>query len=143
MKNRRRARENAIKILYQIEMSGYSPEDCIKMFWESHTEEKDDIKNYSNYIVRGVISNLTDMDEKIQSLSENWRLERMHKVDKAILRLGAFELLFSQDVPYRVAIDEAIELAKKFGTDDSKAFINGILDKFFQKYVSVKNRDER
>ncbi len=141
MKNRRLARENAVKILYQIEMSGYSPEDCINVYWESEKEEKDDVKSYSNHIVRGVISNLTDIDLKIQKLSKNWALDRMHKVDKAILRLAAYELLYSADVPYKVAINEAVELAKKFGTEDSKAFINGILDRFYQSYVQKKQQE--
>lgn len=139
MKNRRKARENAIKILYQLEMSGYSIEDCIKIYWEGN-EEKEEIKDYSNYIARGVSAHIKDIDNKIQSLSKNWLLDRMHKVDKAILRLSAFELLFSQDVPYKVAIDEALELAKKFGTDESKKFINGILDKFYKEYV---NKDKK
>lgn len=141
MRNRRKARENAIKMLYQLEMSGYTPEDCIKIYWEGQ-DEKEDIKNYSNYIVRGVVANIKDIDDKIQSLSKNWILDRMHKVDKAILRLGAFELLFNNDVPFKVAIDEAVELAKKFGTDESKKFINGILDKFYKKYVATSRSED-
>ncbi|MCX7991307.1 MAG: transcription antitermination factor NusB [Proteobacteria bacterium] len=140
MKNRRKARENAIKILYQLEMSGYSPEECIRIYWEGQ-DEKEEVKDYSNYIVRGVSANIKDIDEKIQSLSKNWILDRMHKVDKAILRLSAFELLFIEDVPFKVAIDEAIELAKKFGTEESKKFINGILDKFYKKFVTNKKSD--
>lgn len=137
MRNRRKARENAIKMLYQLEMSGYSVEDCIKIYWDGH-EENDEVKEYANYIVRGVNANINEIDEKIQSLSKNWQLSRMHKVDKAIIRLGAFELLFVEDVPFKVAIDEAVELAKKFGTEDSKRFVNGILDSFYKKYVLME-----
>ncbi len=142
MKNRRLARENAVKMLYQIEMSGYKPEDCINVYWDAEREDKEEVKSYSNYIVRGVIANIDEIDDKIEKLSKSWALDRMHKVDKAILRLAAYELLYSKDVPYKVAINEAIELAKKFGTDDSKAFINGILDKFYHFYVLKKQKEE-
>jgi len=125
---RRRAREAALKILYQIEMSGYTSEECIETYWND-LEENQDIKEFSSFLVRGVHSLLPEIDEKIKKTAKNWLLERMHKVDLSILRMAIFEMFYTNETPYKVVINEAIELAKKYGTDESHAFVNGILDK--------------
>jgi len=125
---RRRSREAAIKIIYQREMSGYDIEECIKLYWEN-LSDVEDIKEFANYLARGVMANLDKIDALISSVSNNWAINRMHKVDLSILRLAVFEMLFSSDIPLTVSINEAIELAKKFSSDDAKGFVNGILAK--------------
>ncbi len=83
---------------------------------------------YSGVLVRGVIDNLTDIDGRIESCSERWRIDRIAVVDRNVLRIAVYELLHRPQIPYRVVIDEAIEVAKTFGTVDSGAFVNGLLD---------------
>ncbi|MCX7770471.1 MAG: transcription antitermination factor NusB [Proteobacteria bacterium] len=130
---RRRAREAALKILYQIEMSGYSAEECIDSYWNTLGDNQD-IKDFTNFLVRGVNSFLSTIDDKINKTSVNWKIDRMHKVDLSILRLAVFEMFYTTETPYKVIINEAVELAKKYGTDNSPSFINGILDKIAEQY---------
>lgn len=125
---RRRGREAALKIIYQREMSGYDIEECIKLYWEN-LSDAEEIKEFSNYLARGVVNNLDKIDNKISLISSNWSISRMHKVDLCILRLAIFEMLFCFDIPLKVTINEAIELAKKFSSDDARSFVNGILGK--------------
>ncbi len=132
---RRRAREAALKILYQIEMSGYNPEECMDSYW-STLGDSQEIREFTNFLVRGVSDFLTSIDEKIKKSSINWRIDRIHKVDLSILRLAVFEMFYTQETPYRVVINEAIELAKKYGTDNSPSFINGILNNIAQTLVN-------
>jgi len=132
---RRRAREAALKILYQIEMSGYSSEECIDSYWNTLGDSQD-IKEFTNFLVRGVNDFLASIDEKISQNSINWKIDRMHKVDLSILRLAVFEMFYTTDTPYKVVINEAIELAKKYGTDSSPAFVNGILNKIAQTLIN-------
>jgi N utilization substance protein B len=86
----------------------------------------------------GVVAHLVDIDQRLTQAAENWRLQRMPAVDRNILRLGAFELLHSADTPAAVAFDEAIELAKRFGTADSPAFVNGVLDQLRKSAAAPK-----
>lgn len=123
---RRKSREAALKIIYQREMSGYDIEECIKLYWEN-LNDIEEIKEFGNYLARGVLANLDKIDSVIAAVSTNWSLNRMHKVDLCILRLAVFEMLFCMDIPLNVSINEAIELAKKFSSDDAKSFVNGLL----------------
>lgn len=125
---RRRGREAALKIIYQRDMSGYDIEECIKLYWEN-LSDVEEIKEFANYLARGVVGNIVKIDSLISSVSSNWSISRMHKVDLCILRLATFEMIFCMDIPLKVTINEAIELAKKFSSDDAKAFVNGILGK--------------
>lgn len=131
---RRKAREAALKILYQIEMSGYNLEECIDSYWNTLGDNQD-IKEFTNFLVRGVYSFLTSIDEKINQSSINWKIERMHKVDLSILRLAVFEMFYTNDTPYKVVINEAIELAKKYGTENSSSFVNGVLNKIAETLI--------
>lgn len=128
MGSRRKAREVALQVLYQLDMTEGSVEDILKAFWEGFNLPED-IRDYSGRLVGGVYQHLGEIDRWIGSASENWSLKRMSIVDRNILRLGVFELVFSEDIPFKVAIDEAVELGKRYGTAESGAFINGILDK--------------
>ena len=140
MGTRRRAREFALQILYQLDVQEQlSDEQAIGMFWKNFaaTAESDaslaadlgEIQPFAEKLVRGVRSHVDELDAQIQSASKNWRLERMARVDRNLLRLALYELKYVSDVPAKVAINEAIEIAKRFGTNESSAFVNGILDR--------------
>ncbi len=129
MRNRTKAREYALQILYAVDIRKEPAELCADLFWKNTPEEKEDIKNFANLIVRGVFEKKDVIDSAISKYATNWQIERMATIDRNVLRLAAFELLFSEDVPPKVAINEAIEIAKKYGDKDSGKFVNGILDK--------------
>jgi len=125
---RRRAREIAVQVLYQMEVNPLDPPEALETFWRT-TTVSETVKGFVTRIVEGVHEHLEEIDTLIKKHSEHWRLERIDRVDKSILRMGAFELLFCDDSPRKVALNEAIDIGKKFGTEESGAFINGILDK--------------
>lgn len=127
MGHRRKARELAIQILYQIEMSASDPREVLDLFWKGN-ETPEETRRFAVELVEGTFRNRKEIDQIIEQHSIHWRLARMAVVDRNILRLAVYELLYAHDVPTNVALDEAIEIAKKFGTSDSSAFINGILD---------------
>ena len=120
-----------MKMLYQMELNGDDAETALRKFCEVFPYQKE-IVDYSRFLLVGIASQLELLDQYIEKASEHWKLSRFTYVDKNILRIGAYEMLFSPDVPPKVAIDEAIELAKKFGSEDSKDFINGILDRILR-----------
>jgi len=125
---RRRARELAVQILYQMEANPLDPPEALESFWQN-VSASGQVKEFAARIVQGVHQYREDIDRFIGKYSEHWRLERIDRVDKNILRMGVFELLYCDDIPVKVALNEAIDLGKKFGTEESGAFINGILDK--------------
>jgi len=132
MKKRRRARELALMLLYQIEMLGTvgeTPQEIIDSFWEENPMEEESVKEFTNLIVGEVIKNLEPIDAEITKTAINWKLGRMGYIDRNILRMATFEIMFMVDIPPLVTINEAIELAKKYGTDESSKFINGVLHK--------------
>jgi transcription antitermination factor NusB len=130
MGRRRRARELAIQALFHLEFNPGDPGEGFDLICENfHARES--VRPFSAQLVQGVYENQSDLDSLIISASRNWRLERMARLDKCILRLAAFEFLFMEDIPPKVSIDEAVEMGKKFGGDDSGSFINGVLDKIY------------
>jgi transcription antitermination protein NusB len=132
MGTRRRARESALQALYQIDMTEGSPTDpgqALDRFWHSFHPASADVREYTDQLVHGVIEHLGALDGAIAQASENWRVERMARVDRNILRIAVYEIRFLPDVPKVVAINEALEVAKRFGTEESSRFINGVLDK--------------
>jgi len=124
---RRKAREYALKILYMIDIKEEKSFD-LENFWDS-IEEKENVKNFTNEIVKGVLENIEKIDSTISEVSLNWKIERMGYIDRNILRIGAYEIIFRKDIPSVVSINEAIELSKKYGDADSPKFVNGILHK--------------
>ena len=129
--SRRKSRQAALQALFLMEMNPDKPfEQSLDIFLENFPV-KGKSQPFFSRLVQGVNEHKSEIDRLIQSHSENWRLERMSRVDCNILRLAVFELLFCRDVPPRVAINEAIDLGKQFGSDESGAFINGILDSIF------------
>jgi N utilization substance protein B len=147
MGTRRRAREFALQILYQLDVLGQSggvvPSDdqALALFWNNFQSAADgaepptadatiaEARPFAEKLVRGVRAHQAELDAQIQSASRNWRLERMARVDRNLLRLALYELKHADDVPAKVAINEAIEIAKRYGTSESSAFVNGILDR--------------
>jgi N utilization substance protein B len=127
MGSRRKARECALQVLYQIDISGAAPEDALNSFWQNF-EYAPDIAEFAANLVRGVILHRDAIDHLIQDSSRNWKLDRMARVDRNILRMAVFELLHRPEIPKKVTLNEAIEIAKRYGSEDSSAFINGILD---------------
>lgn len=125
---RRKGREAAFQLIYQIDLGGMSFEDASREFWDQLGVPKD-ARDFAVSLIKGVVDNLPKIDELISEYSHNWKLHRMNTVDKNILRIGVYELIFCADTPTKVVINEAIEIGKKFGTQDTGSFINGILDK--------------
>ena len=130
MGSRRRARELAIKVLFHLEFTPGDPEEVFQLICENFGSSKS-IRSFSRELVLGVCTNKKKLDQLISRASEHWRLERMSRVDRTILRLGAFEILVMKDIPPKVSIDEAVELGKMYGTEDSGGFINGVLDNIY------------
>ena len=139
MASRRRAREYALQALYQVDLGGGDAKTALDGLWTGildseddtlghHQPEEDEIK-FAVDVGTGVERSRDALDQCIQSSSTNWRVARMSIVDRNILRMGAYELLHMHEIPVNVTINEAVELAKRFGTQDSKAFVNGILDR--------------
>lgn len=127
---RHSGREAALQMLFQMEASGVDPDAAIELYWRSFGADADpDSRAYADACVRGVGASLPSLDERIAKASLHWRVERMTRVDRNVLRLGTWELAERRDVPRAVVIDEAVELAKSFGNDESSAFVNGVLDK--------------
>ncbi len=126
---RRSGREAALQMLFQIEASGATADQAIALFWRTFEDADPEGRSYADEVVRGVADKTAALDERITAASTNWRLERMSRVDRNLLRLGTWELMFKPDVPRAVVLDEAVELAKAFGTDESSGFVNGVLDR--------------
>ncbi len=132
MSARTKARKRALDILYSSDMRGTSINQALADAEARAAGEADRRASwlYAQEIVTGVVAHGDEIDEMIQTYSHGWSLERMPAIDRAILRIGAWEVLFNDDVPDAVAIDEAVEAAKQLSTDDSPAFINGMLGTF-------------
>jgi N utilization substance protein B len=128
MTRRSRAREVALQILFQLDYNPGVPRPAIEQFVQDRLREKDLIA-FCLRLVDGVQSQRALIDERLAAAAENWRLPRMAGVDRNVLRIGAFELLLAGDVPSAAALDEAIELARRYGSADSPAFVNGVLDR--------------
>jgi N utilization substance protein B len=155
MNNRRLARERAVQFLYQLDLnSSKEIEEELERFWDVHraesffddkakatwsSKEKPELppptlqdlaaKDFMESLVKGVLEHLEDLDETIAQHAKNWNLRRMAAVDRNILRLAVYEIKYRNDIPPVVSINEAVDIAKKYSTEDSGKFVNGILDK--------------
>ena len=126
---RRKAREHALQVLFQLDIRKEKPSAAIlKHFWAEYKPD-DEIKDFAEEIVRGTFKHLLKINKLIHQCAKNWSLDRMAVVDRNVLRMAIYEILYRIDIPTSVTINEAIEIAKKFGTDESGAFVNGILDR--------------
>lgn len=129
---RRKAREIALQALYNIDLMGEGTPEEVEEFIKGESKRATIIE-FTRELVRGCRSHLKAIDKKLAHAAINWKISRMAVIDRNILRLGTYELLFCPDIPPKVAIDEAIELAKKYGSRDSGAFVNGILDRLYKE----------
>jgi N utilization substance protein B len=122
------AREAAMQMLFAIDATGADAEQAIRDFWRELPGDAEG-REYADEAVRGVLRHLEATDARVQAASTNWRVERMARVDRNLLRLGAWELEHRRDIPRAVVLDEAVEIAKRYGTEESGAFVNGVLDR--------------
>ncbi len=149
---RRQGREMALKVLYSLaDHEGGSLEKVLADFWgnfqfrhdvlgeaieEMSEPVRPEVRAFAETLICGVAEHLEEIDQAISVLSTNWALDRMPRVDLALLRLGAYELLYCEDVPHNVVINEAIEIGKRYGTEETAAFVNGVLDQISLRYRS-------
>jgi N utilization substance protein B len=138
---RHSGRESALQMLFQMELSGASADATVELYWRSFAADADpEGRPYADDVVRGVALTREELDRHITAASTHWRIERMSRVDRNVLRLGSWELAHRADVPRAVILDEAVELAKAFGTDESSAFVNGVLNRIAD---TLGREDER
>ena len=134
MTKRRKSREFALQVLYQLNITKQDVVKTLAQFQDHFlgNEARDD---FMERLVLGVLEHCQEIDRLIEKYSENWRLDRMDIIDRAILRMAIFELLFCEEIPPKATLNEAIELGKRFGSEDSGSFINGILDRIQNEVV--------
>ncbi len=134
---RRRARELALQLLYQHEHTG-ADLDVMQRDFDEWTGASDGVREFADVLLRGTLSQLEKLDEELALQTAHWRLERLAAVDRNILRLAMYELMHEPDTPPAVVIDEAIEIAKKFGAEESGRFVNGVLDGFIKRRADAR-----
>ncbi|MBI4774318.1 MAG: transcription antitermination factor NusB [Deltaproteobacteria bacterium] len=146
MEKRRKAREQIVQILYQMDAAGVQALEALKLY-ESNFCSPRILSDFVREQVLGIADHLAELDRMVTEHAENWRLGRMSAVDRNILRMAVYELLFRDDIPPIVSINEAIDLSKKFGTDESGGFVNGILDSIYkamqEQTPDKENNDEQ
>lgn len=125
---RRKARELALQVLYQMEVTRDPAPAGPDSFW-GHFPSRPASRDFAQRLVAGTVEHRAEIDGSLAEAAENWKLDRMSRVDLTILRLATYELLYCPDIPLRVSIDEAIEIGNRYGSDDSPTFINGVLDR--------------
>ena len=135
MGSRHHARERALQILFQYDIHGRAGL-WLDVFWQEN-EATDEVRAFAERLVSGVLEKKKELDAVIGKYATNWKISRMPIVDRNILRAGAYELLWMDDVPAKVTVNEAIELAKSFGDDDASKFVNGILDQILGKELTL------
>jgi N utilization substance protein B len=145
MGQRRKSREIALQMLYQMEMTGHTPHMVVDLYFEltSGDEQRNPdlleaVRPFAEQLLNGVYAHRDELDKMIVAASENWRLERMSIIDRNVIRIALFEMLYCPEIPPKVSINEAIDLGKTFGSPDSGAFINGILDHLLPEVNRVR-----
>ena len=127
MRGRRKAREIALQVLYGLNFENIDAQKALDLFWSNFVAPKA-AKEFAAFLVQGTCEHKDELDKLIAGCSDNWSLGRMSKVDINILRLAVFEFLYCEDIPPKVTLNEAVDLGKTFGSENSGSFINGILD---------------
>jgi N utilization substance protein B len=128
MGTRRKSRELALQVLFQMDVGEIALEDAVKNFWKIE-KVLPEIRDFTLKLSGGVAENIVQIDELIKKYTKNWALDRINNIDRNILRIAVYEIIYCPDIPYKVSINEAIEIAKKYGTPESGKFINGVLDR--------------
>lgn len=139
MGSRRKSREIAIQILYQFEMNPLDIDEGLNLFWTEH-KHPEDISQFADFLVRGVEDKKEEIDNLIINASANWSFKRINPVERGILREAIYEFLFCREIPYKVTLNEAIEMGKKFSSENSGSFINGVLDSVVEKNPELKKK---
>lgn len=134
MRKRTKARECALQVLYQIDITKDSADNLLAAFWEDKDMEAE-VKDFATALVKGTVENMQKINDLITKYASNWKLKRMAVIDRNVLRLATYELLYCEDIPPKVSINEAVDLAKKYGDIDSGKFVNGILDRINKEEV--------
>lgn len=137
MGKRRKARESTLQILFQLEFDDANPEKIINSFWKNKKNAKE-VEEHSQWLVNGIMSHRESIDRLIQSVSANWRISRMAIVDRNVLRIAVFELLHEEALAPAIVINEAIEIAKKYSSEEGAMFVNGILDAVRKEIQKMK-----
>lgn len=132
MHQRRKAREIALQVLYELDVLEIDAKEGMELFW-SHFDAPEEARSFASLLIEGAWNNRGHIDDLISSCSENWTISRMSMVDKNILRMAVYELLHCPDIPPKVTLNEAIDLGKTYGSENSGSFINGILDAIYLK----------
>jgi len=139
MRKRTKARQLSLQVLYQMDLTSDFSDKVLNDFWVNRKEEVEpEIKQFTSELVEGIRQERESIDSKIAKYAKNWELKRMAIVDRNILRQACYELLYRPDIPYKVAINEAIDLAKRFSGEEAGKFVNGILDKIRLKALEEK-----
>jgi N utilization substance protein B len=131
---RRKSREFALQVLYQLNITKEDATRALTQFQE-HFSPNGDVDEFLKRLVLGVLEHCQELDRLIEQYLENWRLDRINWIDRNILRMALFELLYCEEIPPKVTINEAIDLGKRYGSEDSGSFINGILDRIQNEVV--------
>ena len=134
MRKRRKSREFALQVLYQLDITQQDVNKTLAQF-QDHFSGSDERDDFMEHLVNGVVGHCQEIDRLIEKYSENWRLDRLNMIDRTILRIAIFELIYCEEIPPKVTLNEAIELGKRFGSEDSGSFINGILDRIQKDVV--------
>jgi transcription antitermination factor NusB len=129
MRKRTKARECTLQALYIIDIASKSAAEALSDFWEDHPDATQEVQEFTKELLEGTYQHRDEIDATISRYATNWTLQRMAIVDRNILRFATYELLFRSDIPPKVTINEAVDIAKKFGDANSGKFVNGILDK--------------
>lgn len=129
MGKRRQARELAAQFLYQFDVNGGESDEALRLFWKTQDSVNDQVRKFAEELILGCVKNAADIDVKIKKYTEHWELSRIATVDRNILRLAMYEMLYRDDIPPVVSINEAVDIAKRYSTRESGAFVNGILDR--------------
>lgn len=140
MSRRSRAREIVLQVLYQDDMNPDQPEDIRQRFINARLNHDQPLVEFAEALLAGVRLHRDNVDAQLEEIAKNWKLSRMATTDRNVLRLGAYEILFT-DTPQRVAINEAIELAKRYGTNNSAQFVNGVLDRLMNNNRADRSGD--
>jgi N utilization substance protein B len=140
MGSRHRGREAALRLLYQLELTGDDSEATVRRFWEDLPPKLAPARSFAEQLVRSVRDNAAEIDATIDSAVRNWQLGRIARIDLSILRLGVGEMLTAGEVPVEVIIDEAVELAREYSDKDAPAFVNGVLDRIARERTGLPRR---
>jgi N utilization substance protein B len=131
------ARERAMQFLFSLAFTNYPWDEILEDFWTDNPS-RPTVRRYGDFIIKGVHKNINDIETMLIDSLKGWTPERVGKVEWAIMLVAAFEMRYAEDVPPKVAIDEAIELAKRYGSDEAPTFVNGVLDRVMHSAESAK-----